>query len=141
MYKYHLSNGGIIISPSNLNYALGADNCINREEITENDAMQASIIVDPSLALICQIAMDSSKWQMPEYAMQHRTETDVSFLQHCAVMQDGNVFIDNGGYVPLNDIITKSNQDEKNIILKCVAYQAALAQLSMAQLAASNTEV
>lgn len=131
-HNYILSDGRQLLSPNDLSYALDQSLRISLEKIRPADMKRVSIIADPELAFYCTVAMDSEKWAMPEYAMQHRTDSDVSFYRHYAILQDGHVYVNEGGYVPLEQILKECSEEVKNLILTNIATQAALAQLSLA---------
>lgn len=137
-YIYKLKDGRAVLSPTDLAYACTGDmRHLRLDALRPEDESNIAIYADIQTAGIQQLAMDGSAWHDPAYAMAHAGDADVSFYRHYCLIQDGTIYVNDGGYKPLEEVMRTATKEEKEYILTQIATQAALGQLALTKIQAT----
>jgi len=132
VYQYQLSDGRTVISPVGLDYALNYNaRYLLLDKLTANDAKHISVLADSDMALMVSMAMDSGTWEDPNYLMASASRVQISYPRNFCILQNGKIFVNDGKYIELNKFLAKADNEEKELLIRQLALQAALAQLEM----------
>lgn len=133
--KYQLDDGRYVLTEKNLHYALAPNTAVLKlDRIREEDMRNCNIITDPMLAEILDESLHEATWVSPQVAIKNARSEYQSFVRHYCILHNGSIYINNGGYKRLDDVINQSSPKAKAHIINQLAIQAALAQCDMAQL-------
>ena len=134
LYRYDLADGRIALSPVCLEYACNNKGLLCLDAVMGNDAKLVNLIADPELGILLSLSYQET-WESPDKVipMERQGRLDLSYHQNCAVMSRGKVYVRSGQFVPLQEYLKNSSQEELVLMLADIAVQSALAQLELAK--------
>lgn len=118
-FRYTTKDGRQILSPNDLSYAMSAVQkhiCI--QDIKEKDLLLCSILPNAEVAHCLQLALENT-------SCENGRSGEAEFYHHYCIYQDGKIYINNGGYKPLETVLQTASEREKDYIMTQIATQAA----------------
>lgn len=132
--RYRTKDGRAVLSPFDLHYALASDCTLALDKVEPGHMKKLTIIADPDLDTVLRCTENARPWESVDTAMADRRKVDP--CRHYCLLKDGVIYINDGGYKPLNEFISSASEEAKDYVLAQIAYQSALAQMAMAKMEA-----
>lgn len=125
MYSYDLQNGTTVLSPNNLDYALRYDLTLDthkvltehRKEVRKPDPLAADVIL--SMEKIKAMYSDQTSRISGNLGIIYATSV-------CVRSKSGTLYIHDGTYRPLKELLESGNQKVKKFVINKLAIQICL---------------